>query len=183
MSVSQSTKRYITTIWPVAVVVGLAIAVHARSVLFDFIYDDWHQIVENPWLRSWRYVPRYFTSQVWAFETGARAGSYWRPAFLLWLRSDYAIFALDPFGWHVASVMLHAGVTAAVFWLVQQLSKERWTALAAAAMFAVHPVTIETAAWVSGVTDSLMAFGVLTALALWLRARSPSYAAAPSLHA
>src|SRR5512140_3878598 len=71
---------------------------YAGTLAFGFVYDDNFQIVDNSWLTSARYIPRYFTSHVWAFA--GVSGVYWRPLFLLWLFVQRALLGIAPAGWH-----------------------------------------------------------------------------------
>ena len=123
---------------------------------FGFVYDDVPQILKNPAIQSWRFVPQYFTSHVWAAIYPNSAGSYYRPIFLLWLRLNYALFGTDAAGWHATSVACHVVATWLVFRIAKGLSRDRITALLAALIFAVHPAHVENVAWISAVTDPLM---------------------------
>src|SRR5207248_5578684 len=80
-----------------ALICGLVALVYIGTLRFGFVYDDLSQIVDNDWLTSARYIPRFFTSHVWAFAD--IAGVYWRPLFLLWLFVNRPIVGLHPSGW------------------------------------------------------------------------------------
>jgi len=165
----ESNRTVLRRAGPVLVACCVAFLMYASSLRFWFVYDDRLQVLNNPWLHSWRYVPQYFTHNVWHFVAGATASRYWRPLFLLWLRANYAWFSLDASGWHFTTVMLHVGVTALVYALARRLTGEQHIAFGAACIFAVHPVLIETVAWISGATDSLMAIALLSSLLLYLK--------------
>jgi hypothetical protein len=87
---------------PPALACGLVFLVYAGAVGFDFVYDDTTQILQNPWLTSLSYLPRYFTSHVWAVAN--IAGAYWRPLFLIWLLLHRILFGAHPAMWHLDSV-------------------------------------------------------------------------------
>ncbi len=150
---------------------GITAVAYLATLRFGFVYDDVPQILKNPAIQSWRYLPRYFTSHVWAAIYPNSPGNYYRPLFLLWLRLNYVIFATDPFGWHLASVLCHVLATYLVFCLALQLTRARAIAFSAAVLFGVHPAHIENVAWISGVTDPLMACGVLGSCLAFLRWR------------
>jgi tetratricopeptide (TPR) repeat protein len=135
--------------------------VYARTLTFGFVYDDVPQILKNPAIQSWHYLPQYWTSHVWAAIYPNSTGNYYRPLFLLWLRLNYVIFGDKPMGWHATSVLCHVAATLIVFRLAQHLTRDRITAFIAALLFALHPAHLENVAWVSGVTDPLMACFVL----------------------
>jgi len=150
---------------------GITALVYIATLSFGFVYDDVPQILKNPAVHSWSFVPQYFTSHVWAAIYQNSTGNYYRPLFLLWLRLNYAIFGSDATGWHLTSVTCHLLATWLVFRVAQRLSGDRLTAFLAAVIFGVHPAHIENVAWISGVTDPLMACFLLGSLLAFLRFR------------
>jgi protein O-mannosyl-transferase len=151
------------------VICALVALVYIGTLRFGFVYDDLSQIVDNPWLTSARYIPRFFSSHVWAFAD--IAGVYWRPLFLLWLFLNRALFALHPAGWHATTVLMHAAATALVFVLAQRLTQRRDIAAITALIFGLHPALIESVAWVSGVSDPLLAVVLIPAFLFYLDGR------------
>src|SRR6516164_5241326 len=91
---------------PLCVVLCATALAYARTLGFDFVYDDVSQIKSNPRLTSWAYLPHYFTEHLWIHDRLA-AADFYRPFFLVWLRLQYALFGLHPAGWHASSVALH----------------------------------------------------------------------------
>jgi Tfp pilus assembly protein PilF len=140
---------------------SLTALAYLGTLAFGFVYDDAPQILKNPAIQHWRYVPQYFTAHVWAAIYPNSTGNYYRPLFLLWLRLNYALFGATSAGWHATSILCHVVATYLVFRLVEQLTAERFVAFASALLFGVHPAHIENVAWISGVTDPLMACFVL----------------------
>lgn len=141
------------------------------TVRFDFTYDDYPQIVFNPFIKAWSYVPQYFVSSVWKQMAPFAPGNYYRPLFLLLLRVNYSIFGDHPFGWHLVSLALHLVVTWQVYLVVRKITGRFTPAWVAAAIFGVHPIHHEVVAWVSGATESLLAVTFLAAFLAYLRSR------------
>ncbi len=150
---------------------GITALVYVATLSFGFVYDDVPQILKNPAVHSWRFVPQYFTSHVWAAIYPNTIGNYYRPLFLLWLKVNYALFGTHAAGWHLTSVACHVLATWLVFRIAQQLSCDRLTAFLAALIFGVHPAHIENVAWISGVSDPLMACFLLGSFSAFLSAR------------
>ena len=142
--------------------------VYLATLSFGFVYDDVPQILKNPAVHEWRFVPQYFTSHVWAAIYPNTSGNYYRPVFLLWLRLNYALFGTSAGGWHLTSIACHVLATWLVFRVVRQLSGDRAIAFVAALIFGLHPAHIENVAWISGVTDPLMACFVLGSFSAFL---------------
>ena len=77
---------------------------------------------------------------------------------------DCQLFGLKPWGHHLTNVLLHALNAALVFVLLQQLTGATWRSLLVAALFAVHPLRVESVAWVAERKDVLSGFfGLLCA--------------------
>ncbi len=154
---------------PPALACGLVFLMYAGAVRFQFVYDDQTQIVNNAWLTSIVYLPRYFTSHVWAFAK--IGGSYWRPLFLTWLMAHRILFGIEPAMFHLDSILLHVAVTGFVYLVALHILRDRVAGLIAALIFGLHPALIESVAWVSGVTDPLLAICLVPSFLAFLNWR------------
>jgi tetratricopeptide (TPR) repeat protein len=153
-------------------ILGVVFLAYLDTMWFQFVHDDRFQILQNTWLRSWKYLPRYFTADVWAFEHPVFRGTFYRPIFLLWFRLQYLVFGLHPWGWHLCTVLCHVGVTLLVYYTAVRLLKDRLAALFTALIFGLHPTHAEGVAWVSGVTEPLFAIFLFASYLCYLKKRS-----------
>jgi len=142
--------------------------VYGNSLWFEFTYDDQAQIIENRAITSASHIREYFTTHVWANIFPEALGNYYRPVFLLWLLLNYKLFGLSPGGWHATNLLVHLLCTWLVFVLAKRLTKDDLIAVVAAFLFGIHPVHLESVAWVSGVTDPLMTFFIIAAFVTYL---------------
>lgn len=144
------------------------IAVYANTVGGDFVYDDLRQIVRNPLIQKNELIWQALTSDVWAFKGDGTtvASNYWRPTFTAWHILIFRLFGAEPAGWHVTNILLHTVVCLLIFALLRSWRFERHTAFVVALLFAVHPVHVESVAWISGSPDLL--FAVTFLASLWL---------------
>lgn len=154
--------------WLFAALLLLAVLPYLNTVTNAFVYDDGKQIVENPYIRSWKYLPEIFGSNVWSFLGAAGVTNHYRPLMTLSYLICYQLFGLVPFGYHLVNLLFHAGVALLVFRVSTQLFGHRTLAFAAAALFALHPIHTESVAWVAGVTDLQLAFFYLLTFSLFL---------------
>jgi Tfp pilus assembly protein PilF len=145
------------------IVVGLlaiTIAVYAPVRHYDFVpIDDPVQVSENPQVTAGLTWP----GVVWAF-TSARAG-YWMP--LVWLShmTDVQLYGLHAGPHHVTNLALHLACTLLLFGLLLRLTGATWRSALVAALFAVHPLHVESVAWITERKDVLSTlFWMLT---LW----------------
>jgi len=154
----------LATFWPV--------------VHHDFLdYDDPDYVSENSHLTAgltWENVE-------WAFTT--RYASNWHP--LTWLShiTDVQLFGLNP-GWHhLTNLLLHTANSLLLLLLLKRLSRAFWRSAFVAALFALHPLHVESVAWVAERKDVLSAFFfMLTLLAYVEYTRAKTAVNPPILH-
>ncbi len=155
----------------ISLVLLVTFLAYSGTLWFKFVYDDRGQILANVQVHQWRFLPHYFYEQVWSFAYPGVPGNYYRPLFLLFLLVNYKIFGPYAAGWHLVSVAAHVGVTYLVYVLVRRLAGDSRMALIAALIFGLDPVHIESVAWVSGVTDPLVALFLLPSFLCYLNGR------------
>ena len=147
----------------------LCLIAHGRSLNGDFHYDDLHSIVDNPHIRSLSLIPTLFTDP--GTFSGLSFGGMFRPLIMLSYALTYAVFGLTP-GWFTAvNLMLHMGVVLMAFFVLRWFSPDRFSAWGAAALVAVHPVNVETVAYISSRSESMCSLFMLAAL--WAYVRRP----------
>jgi Flp pilus assembly protein TadD len=160
-------------------VAGLAaavLAVYGQVYRYDFVnYDDPKYVSENP------VVLRGVTlaGAVWAFTTGEMGN--WHP--LTWLSHmlDVQLFGPAPGASHLVNVALHLLNTLLLFLVLQRTTRAPGPSLAVAALFGVHPLHVESVAWIAERKDVLSTFAWFLTLWMYSRyveARSPRWYAA-----
>lgn len=166
------TRRLLTTKQlAVALVLVLTFAVYVGTISYQFVFDDIGQIVKNPSVKSWSLAPSYFTEHVWKHNEPGVPGNYYRPVFMIWVLISYMLFGLNASWWHLTTVLVHVCVTLMVYLLARRLLKDQWTAWMTALIFGLHPIHIEAVAWVSGVTEPLLALLLIPAFLFYLNWR------------
>ena len=153
------------------VVLALTFAVYAPTLRYQFVHDDRGQIVENPAVHSWHFIPTYFMSHVWAALMPEELGNYYRPLFLLWLRINDAVFGNHAWGWHLTTILAHLITVLLVYLLALGLRMGGDAALVAALIFGLHPAHIEAVAWISGVTEPLLGVLLLASFLSYVQGR------------
>jgi hypothetical protein len=157
-------------LWLLGCLVCVPLLVYARTLTFGFVYDDEFQILRNPWIRDWSHVFRFFNTDVWAF-TGSATTNYYRPMHMLIYAVGHSISGMHPAGYHLLNILLHAGSTLLVALIGYRLTQDRLVGIAGGLIFAVHPIHVESVAWIAGVTDPLCAIFYFGALYLYLKDR------------
>jgi len=149
---------------------AVTLGIYAQVAFFDFVsYDDPSYVTENP------YVTTAFTREGVAWALTNRVNGNWQP--LTWLSHmlDAATFGSWAGGHHLVSALLHALNAALVFWVLAAATGALWRSALVAALFALHPLHVESVAWISERKDVLSAFFAL--LSMWAYVR---YTRAPS---
>lgn len=126
-------------------------------------YDDDVYVYESP------LVTRGLTADglVAAF-TGSHAGN-WHPLTTLSHQLDCEFSGVNPGAHHRTNLLLHIATVVGLFLALQQLTQARWPSAVVAALFAIHPLRVESVAWVAERKDVLS--GLCFALTLWAYAR------------
>ena len=144
-----------------SVLLALTLLVYLPVRSFDFVnYDDPDYVTENPHVRAGITAD----SVAWAL-TSQDAGN-WHP--LTWLSHmlDCRLFGLNGGGHHLTNLALHALNTLLLFWVLWRLTGALWRSAWIALLFALHPLHVESVAWVAERKDVLSAaFFFLTILA------------------
>jgi tetratricopeptide (TPR) repeat protein len=152
----------------------LALLTSINTLRNQFASDDQEQVLNNAFIKNFGNLPAAFTRSVWSFAASDivfTTNQYFRPVFNSLFTINYALFGTSAFGWHLVNISIHGAVTLLVYLVSEKISGRKLFSVVAAALFAVHPVHSEPVAWVSGVTDPLMALFLLSAFYFYLRFR------------
>ncbi|MDD2927356.1 MAG: tetratricopeptide repeat protein [Candidatus Omnitrophica bacterium] len=148
-------------------IAGSCIVFYSNSLQNPFIWDDKALIVRNPVIRNWTGLPAVFTSDLYS---GIDFGSnFYRPLQAVSYMWDYHFWQLNPYGYHLTNIVLHALVAFLVFLLGYAILKEISSAFGAALLFSVSPLHTEAVTYISGRADMLMGLFLLASLLLFIR--------------
>jgi tetratricopeptide (TPR) repeat protein len=140
----------------------ITLAIYAQAIGFGFVsFDDGHYVTRNV------HVNAGLTGSglAWALLEG---NENWHPVTWVSHMLDVELFGLAPGGHHATSILLHALNTALLFVLLQSLTRAPWRSATVAALFALHPLHVESVAWVSERKDVLSTFLALLCTAAYV---------------
>lgn len=156
---------------PALLLVALALAGFQPVVNHDFVnFDDPLYVTRNP------VVQRGLTAEGWTWAWTRLYASNWAPLTLLSHMLDVELFGLAPGGHHLTSLLLHALAALSLFLALRRATGATWRSFAVAALFAIHPLHVESVAWIAerkDVLSGLFFFATLSAWLGWLRKPSP----------
>ena len=130
---------------------------------YDFInFDDNVFVTENSHVQS-GITPEGF---LWAFNTGDLR--FWHPLVWLSFMFDYQLHGLNAGGYHLTNLILHVLSTLLLFWLFSRMTGAIWRSAFVAALFALHPLHVESVVWIAERRDVLSAFFWILTLCLYV---------------
>jgi tetratricopeptide (TPR) repeat protein len=159
--------------WREASICGLLAAALAVTFLpaltASFLHFD-----DDIYVFNERHVTTGLTAENWDWAWKGPHAANWHPLTTLSHMLDCQIFGLREWGHHLVNLILHAVVAMLVFLVVKQMSGRFWTSAAVAAIFAVHPLRVESVVWVAERKDLLCAVFFWATLAAYVAyARRP----------
>ena len=157
MENNRINKLFSSNIPLIAILVIIGFAVYGNSLGNSFVWDDELLVTGNLSIRSILNIPVFFNTGL-APEVG---GNFFRPLQAISYTIDYASWGLNPFGYHLTSILIHIANSLMVFFLLSALIKYRSVPFLTAMLFLVHPVQTESVAYIAGRADLLAAFFVL----------------------
>ena len=141
--------------------VSIVLIVFWKTISHDFIeYDDNVYVYKNSNVSEGLSLK----SIIWAF-TDVNTGN-WHPMTWLSHMLDSQLFGLNPAGHHFTNLLLHTMNTILLFFVFNVMAKDFWRSLFVAALFAVHPLHVESVAWIAERKDLLSSFFCM--LTLWV---------------
>ncbi len=149
LSISTLKRKFI-----VYVVLTIAtLAVYGQVHQFDFVnFDDNVYVTGNMDIQSGITAK----SVVWAFTT--KYFHFWNPLVWLSYMADYQLHGLNAGGFHITNLILHLMSVLLLFWLFNRMTGQIWQGAFVAALFALHPLHVESVVWIAERKDVLSAF-------------------------
>ncbi len=156
---SSTTRRWLQGLLLLAVALVFASLLGA-----DFLYDDYSFIHKNTLIQQFdgTMVSRVFQSYYMA---------HYVPVTLLSFAFDIAVAGYEAWWFHLVNIVLHAGSTLLLFSIFRRLAGNLWIGFGVAFLFAVHPLHVESVAWISERKDVLSVLFMLAAWRVWLSYR------------
>ena len=160
----QTNTSHATVIFT-CLLIGLAIlVVYSQTFSYGFVsFDDGTYVYQNEMVKAGFSL----RSLAWAFT--AFYASNWHPLTWISFLLDSELFGINPGEQHAVNVFLHLGSAILLFLTLERMTKRKWRSALVAGVFAVHPLHVESVAWIAERKDVLSAFFAM--LTLWLYAR------------
>jgi hypothetical protein len=159
--INISPKKQMLIVYIVLAVATLAVFWQVNR--YDFInLDDHVYVTENNHIQLGKTLEGFR----WAFTT--RYFYLWHPLVWLSFMFDYQIYGFNAGGYHMTNLILHILSTLLLFWLFNRMTAMVWRSAFVAALFALHPLHVESVAWIAERKDVLSAFFWMLTLCLYV---------------
>lgn len=139
--------------WHAIFLVIIGVVLYANTFNNQLFWDDYDSIINNQYIRDWKYLPEFFSENLTA-GAGIR-DNYWRPLLLFSFSLDYHIGGLSPFIYHLQNLFWHIFSAILVYFLARNLIKDDLTAFISALFFLIHPLQTEAVTYVAGRADPM----------------------------
>ena len=153
----------------------LGLLAYGQTLWYPFVHDEIISIQYNPLITRFDWNEIIHGTGTAVIKGGASSSAlnaYYRPLLELLYRIEYALFGLNPAGWHLFNILLHIANSFLVYGLMNMVSgNKKWFAFAVSLLFLLHPVQTEAVACISGVSNLLFAFFCLASLYLYYLGR------------
>jgi len=144
----------------------IVLASYANVFPNEFVWDDKTFITSNQKITSVTYIPYHFTHE--------SRNSLWRPLRETFYIFTYSIWSLNTFGYHLNSILLHTLITIFIFFIIYDITKNKWLSFFTALLFATHPVHTARVTNMTGSFDMLGLLFFLIGFYLFIKYRQTS---------
>ncbi|MFO0703230.1 MAG: tetratricopeptide repeat protein [Patescibacteria group bacterium] len=173
---------------PLVVLFTIGILLFAKSIPYEFVWDDEEQIVNNTVIHHISNAPQFFSGST--FNTGGSgslSGVYYRPIMLFYFSNIYSLFGASPSVYHFIQILLHIIVSFCVYLLIRKLLVQEsmkeislkklkyidLLSLAASVIYLISPLNVESVVYISAVQDVIYTlFGLLSLLFLLSKSKN-----------
>ena len=142
MVTTSTTTNFVRQPFLIGLYLVLTGLIYFNSLRNGFVFDDQHYVVNNYLIKA------LDGSALWGMFTSFYAWDY-LPLTFLSLSVDYWLYGLNPLGYHLSNTLLHFINSLLAYQLVLKITKSSKGALWVSLLFLVHPIQVESVAWVS----------------------------------
>src|SRR3989339_1379258 len=145
--------------------IAVPIIAYTNSLQNTFVYDDVFTITDNYFIRNWGNFPVFFTDDYFKYSGEVT----YRPVVTFSYFIDYFLWHLNPVGYHLTNILLHAVNAILVYFLLYAITKHRILAFLTAILFALHPILPEAVNGISYREDLLATVFFLSSILLFIQ--------------
>lgn len=143
----------------------IAFFIYRNSLHNPFIWDDQYLIIENHFIKSFKYIFEIFKHHL--YYSSAGVSNFYRPLQTFSLMIDYTLFKGNPLGYHSINILFHVSCAFVTYLLIALVSKRRVVGFLVGLIFLVHPANSTVVDYISSRADSMATLFVLLSVFLF----------------
>ena len=149
-------------------IVYIALTVVTLAVFWQVNHYDFINIDDNIYVTGNSHIQSGITLDGFRWAFSSTYAEFWHPLTWLSLMFDYQLYGLNAGGYHLTNLILHILSALLLFWLFNRMTGTIWRSAFVATIFALHPLHVESVAWISERKDVLSVFFWMLTLCLYV---------------
>ncbi len=149
-------------------IVYIALTVVTLAVFWQVNHYDFINIDDNIYVTGNSHIQSGITLDGFRWAFSSTYAEFWHPLTWLSLMFDYQLYGLNAGGYHLTNLILHILSALLLFWLFNRMTGTIWRSAFVAAIFALHPLHVESVAWIAERKDVLSVFFWMLTLCLYV---------------
>jgi tetratricopeptide (TPR) repeat protein len=147
--------------------VGITFLVYSNVINGEFLFDDEHFVVRNPYIKNFSYIKDIFLTSVTS-GIGFKDNFYRPLSIFLWI-FVYKIFGLNPIGFHLTNILTHIFCGIFIYLILLHLFNNRLASFCGSMFFLIHPIQTEAVSYISGFGDLISFLFLLIAIYSYIK--------------
>ncbi len=165
-SAASEAPRRIKFILILLLLAAVAVS-YGNSIYGSFVFDDYYQIVDNPYIKSIKNIPAIFMSGF--SHLNITAANYYRPILEVSYIKDRFLYGTWAAGYHITSILIHMLCTVVLFLLTKSIFRNIKISFLTALLFGVHPIYTSAVTYLSGRGDSMVILFILSSFLFYVK--------------
>lgn len=142
-------------------IIILGLLLYSRALFNGFVWDDEEQIVNNAAVHTLASIPSFFSGSTFnEGGTGRLGGVYYRPVMMIVFAVLYSVSGAGAFVFHLFQILIHIASCVLLYLIFRRFFKEGTAALLSL-VYLVHPVNVESVAYIAAIQDAVYVFFIL----------------------
>ncbi|MDD5547647.1 MAG: tetratricopeptide repeat protein [Candidatus Pacebacteria bacterium] len=157
----------------------IGIVLYSNSFQNKMFWDDNDYILNNQYIKDWKYIPNYFSENIIA--GAGLMSNYWRPMSLMAFSLEWHLWGNWAPGYHIVNTLFHVANAILIFFILSRLVKSFWLSILPSLIFLIHPLQTEAVTYAAGLVDPLAVFFMFLGIIFYLKFRDSGASAIKSI--
>lgn len=151
------------------VIVASCLCSYFNTLFADFVWDDSFYLIKNSYVKSFKFLPLFFTNDFGHVHINKIDSHYYRPLLAFSYMFNHSLWGKNPLGYHIVSLILHIAICILIFLFIKLLTGEKFLAFVSSLLFAVHPIHTEAVSFISYGLSNISVVFFMASLILFIK--------------